>query len=58
VRWGIPSTKITSGGVTVTTSPSKGIRPHSQGPGMLMGSTGALGKGSNNGLSILNHSTG
>ncbi|XP_037044917.1 protein melted isoform X2 [Bradysia coprophila] len=64
-KWGIPSTKITSGGVTVltldtkdnrhnkTTSPR--MRPHSQGPSTLMGSTGALGKLSGN---ALNQSTG
>lgn len=52
-KWGIPSTKITSGGVTVTTSPR--VRPHSQGPSTLMGSTGALGKLSGN---ALNQSTG
>jgi len=51
-KWGIPSTKITSGGVTVTTSR---VRPHSQGPSTLMGSTGALGKLSGN---ALNQSTG
>lgn len=58
-RWGIPSTKITSGGVTVTTStqqPSR-TRPHSQGPTTLMGSTGALGTGKLSG-SALNQSTG
>lgn len=47
-KWGIPSTKITSGGVTVTTSPR--VRPHSQGP--LMGSTGKLSG------NALNQSTG
>lgn len=56
-KWGIPSTKITSGGVTVTTSPTR-VRPYSQGPSTLLGSTGALGKSSSNGLSILNQSTG
>lgn len=54
-KWGIPSTKITSGGVTVTTSTSPRVRPHSQGPSTLMGSTGALGKLSGN---ALNQSTG
>ena len=54
-KWGIPSTKITSGGVTVTTSPPR-VRPHSQGPTTLnMGSSGALGKLSGN---ALNQSTG
>ncbi|GAB0098229.1 melt [Sergentomyia squamirostris] len=42
-KWGIPSTKITSGGVTVTTSPPRGIRPHSQGLSTLLGSSGGLG---------------
>lgn len=55
-KWGIPSTKITSGGVTVTTAPPPSrVRPHSQGPTTLMGSTGALGKLSG---SVLNQSTG
>ncbi|XP_058838060.1 protein melted [Topomyia yanbarensis] len=54
-KWGIPQTKITSGGVTVTTSPTRGQRPYSQGPSTLMGSTGALGK---NSLGGLNQSTG
>lgn len=55
-KWGIPATKITSGGVTVTTAPPPPrIRPHSQGPTTLLGSTGALGKLSG---SILNQSTG
>lgn len=53
-KWGIPSTKITSGGVTVTTSPTK-VRPHSQGPITLLGSTGALGKYS---ADALNQSSG
>lgn len=58
-RWGIPSTKITSGGVTVTTSTQQAprVRPHSQGPTTLMGSTGALGAGKLSG-SALNQSTG
>lgn len=58
-RWGIPSTKITSGGVTVTTSAQQPprVRPHSQGPTTLMGSTGALGAGKLSG-SALNQSTG
>ncbi|XP_055704210.1 protein melted [Phlebotomus papatasi] len=42
-KWGIPSTKITSGGVTVTTSPPRGVRPHSQGLSTLLGSSGGLG---------------
>ncbi|XP_038118531.1 protein melted [Culex quinquefasciatus] len=54
-KWGIPQTKITSGGVTVTTSPTRGQRPYSQGPNTLMGSAGALGK---NSLGGLNQSTG
>lgn len=55
-KWGIPATKITSGGVTVTTAPAPPrIRPQSQGPTTLMGSTGALGKLSG---SILNQSSG
>ncbi|XP_055627442.1 protein melted [Toxorhynchites rutilus septentrionalis] len=54
-KWGIPQTKITSGGVTVTTSPTRAQRPYSQGPNTLMGSTGALGK---NSLGGLNQSTG
>jgi protein melted len=62
-RWGIPSTKITSGGVTVTTSPPRPARPFSQGPNTLgMGSSGGLGLGkgssSNGGLYSLNQSTG
>lgn len=50
-RYGIPSTKITSCGVSVTvnhSSPAR-IRPFSQ---------GSIGKSSSNGLSILNQSTG
>lgn len=48
-KWGIPSTKITSCGVTVNhTSPSR-IRPSN---------LGSVGKSSSNGLSILNQSTG
>lgn len=50
-KWGIPSTKITSCGVSVTvnhSSPAR-IRPFSQ---------GSIGKSSSNGLSILNQSTG
>lgn len=53
-KWGIPSTKVTSGGVTVTTSPPR-VRPLSQGPITLQGSSGALGKLS---CSALNQSTG
>lgn len=58
-RWGIPSTKITSGGVTVTTSAQQTprVRPHSQGPTTLLGSTGALGATKLSG-SALNQSTG
>lgn len=56
-KWGIPSTKITSGGVTVTTSQPPRVRPHSQGPTTLMGSTGALGAGKLSG-NALNQSTG
>lgn len=53
-KWGIPSTKITSCGVTVNhTSPTR-IRPFSQGPSTL----GSIGKSSSNGLSVLNQSTG
>lgn len=53
-KWGIPSTKITSCGVTVNhTSPNR-IRPYSQGPSTL----GSIGKSSSNGLSLLNQSTG
>lgn len=48
-KWGIPSTKITSCGVTVNhTSPSR-LRPSN---------LGSIGKSSSNGLSILNQSTG
>ncbi|XP_055603441.1 protein melted [Uranotaenia lowii] len=54
-KWGIPQTKITSGGVTVTTSPTRPQRPYSQGPNTLMGSAGALGK---NSLGGLNQSSG
>lgn len=47
-KWGIPATKITSGGVTVTTSPPRQLlRPHSQGPSTLLLS------GSNSGLGSL-----
>lgn len=46
-KWGIPATKITSGGVTVTTSPRQLLRPHSQGPSTLLLS------GSNSGLGSL-----
>lgn len=56
-KWGIPSTKITSGGVTVTTSQTPRVRPYSQGPTTLMGSTGALGAGKLSG-NALNQSTG
>lgn len=54
-KWGIPSTKITSCGVTVInhTSPTR-VRPYSQGPSTL----GSIGKSSSNGLSVLNQSTG
>lgn len=52
-RWGIPSTKITSGGVTVISR----MRPVSQGPSTFLGSTD-ITKSSSNGLSILNQSTG
>ncbi|XP_061507476.1 protein melted isoform X1 [Anopheles gambiae] len=56
-KWGIPQTKITSCGVTVTTSPTRAPRPYSHGPGnTLMGSTGALGGKSS--LGGLNQSTG
>lgn len=56
-KWGIPSTKITSGGVTLAhhTSPNR-IRPFSQGPATLLGSIGNAS--SSNGLSTLNQSTG
>lgn len=47
-KWGIPATQITSGGVTVTTSPPRQLlRPHSQGPSTLLLS------GSNSGLGSL-----
>jgi protein melted len=53
-KWGIPSTKITSCGVTVNhTSPIR-VRPYSQGPSTLS----SIGKSSSNGLSVLNQSTG
>lgn len=52
-KWGIPSTKITSGGVTVISR----MRPFSQGPSTLLGSTD-VAKSSSNGLSVLNQSTG
>uniref|UniRef100_A0A182QRH6 PH domain-containing protein n=1 Tax=Anopheles farauti TaxID=69004 RepID=A0A182QRH6_9DIPT len=56
-KWGIPQTKITSCGVTVTTSPTRAARPYSHGPNAtLMGSTGALGGKSS--LGGLNQSTG
>ncbi|XP_049290665.1 protein melted [Anopheles funestus] len=56
-KWGIPQTKITSCGVTVTTSPTRAPRPYSHGPSnTLMGSTGALGGKSS--LGGLNQSTG
>uniref|UniRef100_A0AAG5D5Q7 PH domain-containing protein n=1 Tax=Anopheles atroparvus TaxID=41427 RepID=A0AAG5D5Q7_ANOAO len=57
-KWGIPQTKITSCGVTVTTSPTRAPRPYSHGPNTntLMGSTGALGGKSS--LGGLNQSTG
>ncbi|KAL9904900.1 protein melted isoform X2 [Glossina fuscipes] len=48
-KWGIPSTQVTSGGVTVTTSPTK-IRPQSQGPTMLLNSSNALLKYSTDAL--------
>lgn len=41
-KYGLPSTKISSGGVTVITSPR--IRPLSQGPNTLLGSTGGIGR--------------
>lgn len=57
-KWGIPSTKITSGGVTVTTSPTRTLRPHSQGPSTLLmsGSNGGLGSitSCNNSYNITN----
>lgn len=56
-KWGIPSTKITSGQVTALhhTSTNR-IRPFSQGPATLLGSIGNAS--SSNGLSTLNQSTG
>lgn len=43
-KWGIPATKITSGGVTVTTSPPRQLmRPNSQGPLLMSGSNSGLG---------------
>ncbi|XP_055909392.1 protein melted isoform X1 [Eupeodes corollae] len=48
-KWGIPSTQVTSGGVTVTTSPNK-CRPHSQGPTTLLSSSSALLKYSTDAL--------
>lgn len=55
-RWGIPSTKITSGQVTALHHTSiNRIRPFSQGPATLLGSIGNAS--SSNGLS-LNQSTG
>ncbi|XP_037944224.1 protein melted isoform X2 [Teleopsis dalmanni] len=48
-KWGIPSTQVTSGGVTVTTSPTK-VRPHSQGPTTLLNSSTALLKYSTDAL--------
>lgn len=45
-KWGIPNTKVSSGGVTVTTiSPPRIPRPHSQGPLTLI--TPAVTSGSN-----------
>ncbi|XP_058121910.1 protein melted [Anopheles ziemanni] len=57
-KWGIPQTKITSCGVTVTTSPTRAPRPYSHGPNTNtpMGSAGALGGKSS--LGGLNQSTG
>uniref|UniRef100_A0A182NHW0 PH domain-containing protein n=1 Tax=Anopheles dirus TaxID=7168 RepID=A0A182NHW0_9DIPT len=56
-KWGIPQTKITSCGVTVTTSPTRASRPYSHGPNATpLGSTGALGGKSS--LGGLNQSTG
>lgn len=60
-KWGIPSTKITSGGVTVTTSPPRQLmRPHSQGPSTLLLSGSNSGLGSmtscNNSYNITNGS--
>lgn len=55
-KWGIPSTKITSGGVTVTTRQLS--RPHSQGPSTLLLSGSNSGLGSmtscNNSYNITN----
>lgn len=48
-KWGIPSTQVTSGGVTVTTSPTK-VRPHSQGPTTLLNSSTAMLKYSTDAL--------
>lgn len=50
----VSGTKVSSGGVTVTTSHAR-MRPHSQGPITLVGSTGALVKYSND---AINQSTG
>jgi protein melted len=56
-KWGIPSTKITSGGVTALHhTATNRIRPFSQGPATLLGSIGNAS--SSNGLSTLNQSTG
>ncbi|XP_059216163.1 protein melted isoform X2 [Stomoxys calcitrans] len=48
-KWGIPSTQVTSGGVTVTTSPTK-LRPQSQGPTTLLNTSTALMKYSTDAL--------
>ncbi|XP_061397050.1 protein melted [Musca vetustissima] len=48
-KWGIPSTQVTSGGVTVTTSPTK-MRPQSQGPTTLLNTSAALMKYSTDAL--------
>lgn len=40
-KWGLPSTQVTSGGVTVTTSATK-VRPQSQGPATILNSSTAL----------------
>lgn len=48
-KWGIPSTQITSGGVTVTTSPTK-VRPLSQGPSTLLNNSSAALKYSTDAL--------
>lgn len=58
-KWGIPATKITSGGVTVTTSPPRQLlRPHSQGPSTLLLSGSNSGLGSltscNNSYNLMN----